>query len=172
MSLHIVIGAASSGKSSYAEELATSFKHPLVYIATLKPFVEEDYKRIENHKKLRKGKGFTTYEVYGLINQEIDELEDRVVLIECMSNIVANNLFSGDRRENNYYINAIADDIIKIKNRAKEVVLVTNDIVRESTDYGKDTTDYIEILSEINKILVTHASSFTEVVCGIDMRIK
>ncbi len=168
----MVIGGASSGKSSYAEELASSFHLPLLYVATLKPYGKEDYKRIENHRMSREGKGFTTYELYGLINDELNDLDDKVVLIECMSNIVANNLFSGIKREKSYYIDAIINDIMNITKRAKEVVLVTNDISREGIEYSSDTEDYIEILSEINNKLAEFSSSLVEVVCGIDIRIK
>ena len=53
------------------------------------PFDEESHKRIQRHQKMRAGKGFETVECYtGLKNVKLPA--GCVVLLECMSNLVAN----------------------------------------------------------------------------------
>ena len=52
--------------------------------------------RIEKHKRQREGKGFETIEQYQNIGSALDccDKEERpVVLVECMSNLLANECF-------------------------------------------------------------------------------
>lgn len=58
MTVTLVIGAAASGKSAYAESLCLGHDGPRVYLATMEPFGEEGARRIARHRALREGKGF------------------------------------------------------------------------------------------------------------------
>ena len=60
MTVTLVIGAAASGKSAYAESLCLGHDGPRVYLATMEPFGEEGARRIARHRALREGKGFST----------------------------------------------------------------------------------------------------------------
>ena len=62
MTVTLVIGAAASGKSAYAESLCLGHDGPRVYLATMEPFGEEGARRIARHRALREGKGFSTLE--------------------------------------------------------------------------------------------------------------
>ena len=57
MTVTLVIGAAASGKSAYAESLCLGHDGPRVYLATMEPFGEEGARRIARHRALREGKG-------------------------------------------------------------------------------------------------------------------
>ena len=90
--LTLVTGGSGSGKSAFAEDRVLSFgEAKRIYIATMHPFDEESHKRIERHRKMRAGKGFETVECYtGLKKVRLPESDkDRVVLLECMSNLAA-----------------------------------------------------------------------------------
>ena len=91
--LTLVTGGSGSGKSAFAEDRVLSFGDAQrIYIATMHPFDEESHKRIERHQKMRAGKGFETVECYtGLKNVKLPA--GCVVLLECMSNLVANEMF-------------------------------------------------------------------------------
>ena len=91
--LTIVTGGSGSGKSAFAEDKVLAFgEAQRVYIATMHPFDEESHKRIERHRKMRAGKGFETIECY--VNLKEQTLPEKgVVLLECMSNLTANEMF-------------------------------------------------------------------------------
>ena len=94
--LAVITGGSGSGKSEYAESVATSLAKrdglPLYYIATMRPFGAEGMWRVERHRKLRAGKGFETIECY--VNLKEQTLPEKgVVLLECMSNLTANEMF-------------------------------------------------------------------------------
>ena len=97
--LELVTGGSGSGKSAYAESRICEWNRqdpkPLFYIATMYPYGEETEKKIERHRMLRKGKGFETLEWYTGLKLHLEEgsLQGSDVLLECMSNLVANEMY-------------------------------------------------------------------------------
>ena len=59
----LVTGGSGSGKSAYAEDVAVSAEGTeKYYIATMQIYDAEGERKVERHRKLRAGKGFTTVE--------------------------------------------------------------------------------------------------------------
>lgn len=57
----LVTGGSGSGKSAYAEDVAVSAEGTeKYYIATMQIYDAEGERKVERHRKLRAGKGFTT----------------------------------------------------------------------------------------------------------------
>ena len=99
--LHIVYGGSASGKSSYAEGLAVSMREGgrLLYIATMYPYKwntteidPETMQRINRHRAMRAKKGFETVECYRDL-EGLDVEPGDVLLVECMSNLLANEMY-------------------------------------------------------------------------------
>ena len=94
----LVIGGSGSGKSAYAEKVALECQKEKrhFYLATMHVFGEEGQKKVERHKRMRAGKGFVTIEQPTDIMQCLPALREAgggVVLLECMSNLTANELY-------------------------------------------------------------------------------
>ena len=53
MSIHLILGGARSGKSSYAEKLASETGLPVTYIATAQVYDDEFKARVQYHKDRR-----------------------------------------------------------------------------------------------------------------------
>ena len=121
----LVIGGAASGKSEFAEELVMAAgDQPRYYIATMQPFDQECRARICRHREMRAKKRFETVECF--LNLEQVTLPRRgVVLLECMSNLVANELYSsdgaGDQCEE-----SVQRGIRHLRGQCKELVIVSN----------------------------------------------
>ena len=94
----LVTGGSGSGKSEYAENRAVELwgrEGRLIYLATMYPFDQESHRRIARHRALREGKHFTTLEQYtGLKNISVPL--GSTVLLECMSNLAANEMYRED----------------------------------------------------------------------------
>ena len=92
--LTLVLGGSASGKSEYAEQLVLEAgAGPRFYIATMEPYDEECLRRISRHRAMRASKGFETLECpRGLAGLALPR--PGVALLECMSNLVANEMFS------------------------------------------------------------------------------
>lgn len=137
----------------------------MLYVATMKPYDDECLKRIERHRKMRDGKGFRTVECYTDLS-EITESAD-TILLECMSNLTANVMFS-DNNDNAF--EKIIDGILNLK--SENIVIVTNEISSDGIEYDRDTKMYISLLGKINSMLSKRADKVYEVVYGIPIEIK
>ncbi|WP_029231688.1 bifunctional adenosylcobinamide kinase/adenosylcobinamide-phosphate guanylyltransferase [Butyrivibrio sp. VCB2006] len=95
--IYLIIGTQNSGKSALAEELSVSTgDEHRIYLATMKVYDEDGLKRIEKHRKQREGKGFFTIEKEYGIAEVLDEIESpkaTTVLLECVSNLVGNEMY-------------------------------------------------------------------------------
>ena len=185
----LVIGAAGSGKSEYAEGLLTKKQkamkedffpaakllreedflkekekekgNPLIYIATMQPWDEECLKRIEKHRKARAGKGFFTIERYLDLAGLILPKKSRV-LLECLSNLMANEIYApegGGRK-------ALLRGTDLLLAQCEELVIVTNEVFSGGSKYEGDSLNYLRELAVVNRILAQKADRVIEVVCG------
>lgn len=129
----------------------------------MQAFDEESHRRIRRHRHMRAGKGFETIERY----TELDELlipKDCVVLLECMSNLVANEMF----REGGFHpevAEKITEGVKNLLSQAKHVVIVTNEIFSDGSSTGRIRTVQKE-LGQINQKLAEMAEEVVEVVYG------
>ncbi len=166
----LVIGGAASGKSEYAEALAISLPEPRYYIATMKPCDSEDWQRIEKHRAMRAEKGFITIERY--TNLSGLTLPGRgTVLLECLGNLTANELFSAEGAGDNA-AGAIIKGIMHLETQSLNLVVVSNDIFCGGCAYAGDTGRYIGIAADVNKALAVRFDRVFEIVCGIPLTIK
>lgn len=174
--VHVITGGSGSGKSEYAENWLTQErdkKEIFVYIATMQPFGEETLKKIERHQKMRAEKGFHTIEKYVDLHQ-LQGIENKCVLLECMSNLVANEMYRKDLKSNTpeEIMKRVLDGVYHIAKDAKDFAIVTNEVGAELAEYSEETRAYIRILGKINQELSRKADRVTEVVYGIPVRLK
>ena len=164
--LTIVTGGSGSGKSAFAEDKVLAFgEAQRVYIATMHPFDEESHKRIERHRKMRAGKGFETVECYtGL--KDVKLPSGCVVLLECMSNLVANEMFE-EQGAHEQTVKDIISGIDELVRQAAHVVIVTIEIFSDAVVFDKEMASYLEYLGKINQAVALRADEVVEVVYGI-----
>ena len=162
----LVTGGSGSGKSAFAEDKVLAFgEAQRVYIATMHPFDEERHKRIERHRKMRAGKGFETIECYtGL--KDVKLPSGCVVLLECMSNLVANEMFE-EQGAHEQTVKDIMSGIDELVRQAAHVVIVTNEIFSDAVVFDKEMASYLEYLGKINQAVALRADEVVEVVYGI-----
>ncbi len=167
--LTVVYGASGSGKSEFAEEICQKYTNDKYYIATMQPFGKEGEKRIARHRKLREGKGFATLEQYVDLHKLKIE-HGQVALLECMSNLVANEIFRKDPQED--VVLSILQGIHHLLENTHHLVIVTNDVFADGMIYEEETRSYMEVLAKVNKELFALADEVYEVVVGIGIKIK
>ena len=156
MEIQLIYGPNDSGKSKYAEEVAAASGNNLVYLATMVPQNEDNYKRIEKHRIQRKDKGFRTIEMgWNIGDIEVDS--ETVVLLEDASNLLANGIFAyGETAEK------VLEDILVLANRCKKLIIVSiSGLMPE--DYDVETASYIEQLNWLNEKLTENASVVVEI---------
>lgn len=168
--LTVVTGGSGSGKSELAENIAVKYDGKKYYIAAMEPFGEEARIRIERHRNMRAEKGFKTIEKYTDVD-ELIFLQNDIVLLECMSNLCANEMFSG-RTHKNVVADKIISGIEKINKMTSELIIVTNEIFSDGILYDKETMEYMKVLGEINRSIFRFADNVIESVYGIPYILK
>lgn len=167
----VVTGGSGSGKSAFAESLVERLGGSLrIYLATMMCFDEEGKKRIERHRRMRKDKGFATREQYVSIG-DAPIPEGAVVLLECMSNLVANEMFDENGSKEDC-VAAVTEGISQILQRAGHLIVVTNEIFSDGVLYDQETVRYQQFLGEINRRMAAMADGVFEVVYGIPLCLK
>lgn len=169
--ISIVIGGSGSGKSEYAENLIVQYgkecRSNLIYIATMQPYDQETEIRIRKHRLMRQNKNFETLECYTGLNQ-INISEHTSVLLECMSNLVANEMFS-DKGVKENTVKAVLAGVEHLIHQAEHLVIVTNNVFEAGNDYDTTTIEYLSSLGEINCKISSLADQVIEVVHGIPL---
>jgi adenosylcobinamide kinase/adenosylcobinamide-phosphate guanylyltransferase len=170
----IIIGGSGSGKSEYAEDLIVRYgkecKGGLIYIATMQPYDKETELRIQKHQMMRQNKNFSTLECYTGLDQ-VKLAGHSAVLLECMSNLVANEMFS-DKGAKEITREAVLQGVEKLIRQADHLVVVTNNVFEAGSDYDSGTLEYLSVLGEINNRLCSQADQVIEVIHGIPVFIK
>lgn len=167
--LTVVSGGSASGKSEFAESLVlASSCTQRFYLATMIPFDDECRARIQKHRQMRAKKGFQTIEVPTDLQKVSFDAEpsQRIALLECMSNLVANEIFS-ESGAGSQTFEAILEGMEHLLNQCSEVIVVTNELFSDGVAYDEGTQDYLATLGKVNQALSARADRVYEVVAGI-----
>jgi adenosylcobinamide kinase/adenosylcobinamide-phosphate guanylyltransferase len=169
--LHLITGGSGSGKSAYAEQQVLSLgEGRRIYIATMIPYGEEGRQRVERHRRLRAQKDFDTIECY----RELAALHvpaDSIVLLECMSNLVANEVFEPEGAGPET-VTAVCNGIRHLVEQVRHLIIVTNEVFSDGITYAPETMDYLKYLGAVNCAVAQMADRVTEVVYGIPVECK
>lgn len=205
----LITGGSGSGKSAYAEKYICHVSNEKgckekYYIATMQVFDDEGQRKIDRHRRLRAGKGFITIEQPRDIQNAVSKLQSesslktgRSALLECMSNLVANEMFqpvdaSGmqaaeaekealDAPENmkdydTAQISRVSKKVLKevsiLSENVAELVIVTNNVFEDGVCYDESTMNYIKAMGIVNRGLAAMAERVVEVVAGIPVTVK
>lgn len=179
--LQVVTGGSASGKSAYAEKLVQGWGTPLrYYLATMQPWGEEGALRAARHRNMRAGKGFVTVEAYHHLEAlsfgfgpqgGSGAAQDTAILLECMSNLVANEQFQAGGSDEEV-LGRIDRGIRRLQDCAAYVAVVTNEVFSDGAGYGEETMRYLRLLGQANRRLAAVADRVVEVVYGLEVEWK
>ncbi|MCM1091721.1 MAG: bifunctional adenosylcobinamide kinase/adenosylcobinamide-phosphate guanylyltransferase [Butyrivibrio sp.] len=181
----LVIGKSGSGKSEYAEQLLLEMAEhkERYYIATMRIMDKDGEERVRRHRRKRQGKGFITIEQprdVGLIAARLPE--DSAVLLECITNLTANELFDSKQSAPDTLDEGIASaqrvvdkvlgDVSLMQGKFKTLVVVSGSYSDADDEYDEETKAYIRTLSLINDGIVRLAERVVEVTEGVPVVVR
>ena len=162
----LIFGGSSSGKSNFAEQLTVAAPSASrLYIATMQPWDDECFQRIQRHQRMRANRGFDTLECYRDLDQATTEGYG-AVLLECVGNLLANEMYREDRVDEKA-ADRILKGIDRIRCTSEHIFIVSNDVHRDGGLYDRATMAYINAIAHINRHLASLADRVVEVVFGI-----
>ncbi len=171
-------GGASCGKSAFCEELCQALGGDLVYLAAMQPFGEDGARRIARHRAMRAGKGFETVECFTGFSDVVESgvLDGKTALLECLGNVVANDLFSEgesardeDAGARCARIGAVLEELCM---RCSHVVVVGNEVACDGVAYPPETRLYQDVLGAVSRALAARADFVVECVSGCALPLK
>ena len=164
--LVLVSGGAASGKSEFAESLIVrAGLAKRTYIATMELRDAEDMRRAARHRAMRAGKGFITLECpHGLLEAPLPQ-KGGSALLECMSNLVANEMFGGLGADG--LVDSVCAGVLRLTEQYECVVVVTNELFSDGLQYALEVQGYLSALGAVNQALAAQADAVVEVVSGI-----
>ncbi len=166
----LLTGGSACGKSSYGEELCMRLPFPRYYIAAMRPFGDGSEEKIARHRQLRSGKGFETIERYTDL-QGLVLPERGTVLLECICNLTANEMFDEEGVWIDPYETVVAG-VEALRRQSDTLVVITNEVGTDSRTYDSGTQAYMDVIGRINRTLAQQADVVCELVCGIPLEVK
>ena len=189
-SLILILGGARSGKSTFAEGRAKELGgDSVMYVATSETKDEEMQQRVTKHRAERPS-AWGTLEASRNVAQALRQEGSgaRVILLDCMTFLVANHLMKAAAPEDNPFDDPRADpfdpqieaDVVMevealvayVQEVDIELLVVSNEVglgVVPPYELGRA---YRDILGRANQILAGHADEVQLLVAGIPMKVK
>ena len=167
-----VSGGARSGKSEWAEQTAVALSRdaPRVYLATAQVSDEDMRRRVARHQAVRSGRGFRTLERTRDLSGIFPAIPpDAAVLLECLPNWLANEMFREDGSvcEPALLEEKIFQTALALKERCRHLLIVSDDIFSDGVTYDETTESYRRLLGRLHVRLAGTADVAVECVAGL-----
>lgn len=188
--LIFILGGARSGKSTYAEQKAKELGgDSVLYVATSEMKDDEMQQRVAKHRAERPS-AWGTLEASRNVAQALrqERSDARIVLLDCMTFLVANHLMDAAAPRDNPFDDPRADPfnpqieanvvaevdalVAYVQESDVELLVVSNEVglgVVPPYELGRA---YRDILGRANQILARHADDVQLLVAGIPMKVK
>ena len=174
----LVTGGARSGKSSFAEKLATTAGKKIAYIATAEIWDAEMAERVDLHQK-RRPSGWLTFEAPQQAERAIAEAaaSAEVILFDCLTVYSSNCLLAQPddaaapvRRD---AVLAAADRLISAaQSILGTVIFVTNEVGDGIVPDNALAREFRDVAGLVNQKVAQAADEVYWVVCGLPVEIK
>ncbi len=178
----LIIGGARSGKSHFAQQLASNLGGPVLFVATAEASDEEMRQRIEAHRRSRPAEWRileANTHIGGKVLKNISGNE--TVIIDCITLLINNILLQhcdppGGRIDAVGAEKAVATEIAELIDCIGRVdatfIIVTNEVGLGIVPADSMTRLYRDLLGKANQSLTQRSDEVYLMVAGIAMPVK
>lgn len=168
--LQLMLGGARSGKSRFAEQLATDSQLDVVYIATSQPVDGELNRRVALHRQRRP-------EHWGLVEEPLalaDVLRaqaraDRCLLVDCLTLWLTNLLMLDDEERLDFERQALLDLLPALPG---EIIFVSNETGLGVVPLGELTRRFVDEAGLLHQALAARCERVVLTVAGLPLLLK
>jgi adenosylcobinamide kinase / adenosylcobinamide-phosphate guanylyltransferase len=160
-----ICGGVRSGKSSFAESRAESYKSAvpeaaLHYIACGRAVDDEMSQRIRRHQDDRRKSEhrWMTWECpvnVGSLSETFSSKD--IVLLDCVTTLLTNEMFSAESINERKLAEKIVQDVKKLSKNAGKLILVSNDVFCEPVSTNDFVEKFTKTLGMVHQKLVEMA---------------
>jgi adenosylcobinamide kinase/adenosylcobinamide-phosphate guanylyltransferase len=164
----LVVGGARSGKSGYAQRVATALAASPVMMATSRPVDEDHAARIARHKADR-GPEWTTIEEPKAIARA--DLAGRVVVVDCVT-LWLTNFFADARWDPGPAHEALRAELARAFAIDATWIFVSNELGMAPHAASEVARKFVDVQGFVNQEIAARADAVTLMVAGIPLPVK
>ena len=174
MSVHLVLGGARSGKSTYAERLALESGLAVSYIATAQIYDAEFGARVQHHKN-RRPANWTLVEEPHYLAQTLTSLaaENQCLIVDCLTLWLAQWICPdcNPPKASNWQSEreAVLTILAKLPGT---IILVSNEVGMGIVPLGEINRQFQDEQGRLNQAVATVANQVTFVAAGLPLKLK
>jgi len=179
----LILGGARSGKSSFAQHLASQLGEKVLFVATAAGLDEEMKRRIEEHQKGRP-KSWRTLESLTGVGKSIAEhgRDAQVVIVDCVT-LLINNVF--EECKSSLGLQEVDEDLLEKRVTAEmqeliacigkldaSFVIVSNEVGSGLVPVTMVGRTYRDLLGKANQELARRSDQVYLMIAAIPIRMK
>lgn len=174
MTVHLVLGGARSGKSAYAEQLASESQLAVTYIATAQVYDNEFAKRIAHHKA-RRPKDWQLVEApFNLATTlETHATENTCVIVDCLTLWLAQCICPECESPETVSWEEERMTLLEVLPKLKgKVILVSNEVGMGIVPLGEINRQFQDEQGRLNQLIAKLADEVSFIAAGLPLKLK
>jgi len=166
--IYFITGGERSGKSGYAQKIATENTDKPVYVATARQWDDDFKKRIEKHKADRDERWTTIEAEKGIGELDID---GKTVVIDCIT-LWLTNLFDDSGYNAELCLKYAKEQIDKLAAKEGMFIMVSNELGMGVHAVTREGRKFVELQGWVNQYIASKADKAFLMIAGLPLQIK
>jgi adenosylcobinamide kinase/adenosylcobinamide-phosphate guanylyltransferase len=174
MTVHLVLGGARSGKSTFAEKLAATSELAVTYIATAQVYDDEFATRIAHHQARRPADWQVIEAPFNLASVlETHATGNSCVIVDCLTLWLAQCICPDCALpETVSWENERAALVKALPNLKGDVILVSNEVGMGIVPLGEINRQFQDEQGRLNQSIATLADKVSFITAGLPIQLK
>lgn len=174
MAIHFILGGARSGKSAYAEQLASASKLPVTYIATAQIYDDEFAKRVAHHQARRPTDWQIVETPFNLAaTLAAHAKENTCVIVDCLTLWLAQCICPDCETPENVSWQQERTALLNVFPTLKgTVLLVSNEVGMGIVPLGEINRQFQDEQGRINQAVAKLADEVSFIAAGLPIKLK
>lgn len=168
--ISLILGGARSGKSRYAEQLASRSQLPVLYIATATALDAEMAARIAHHQQQRPSEWQLCECPLQLAEALAQESKkNQCILVDCLTLWLNNQLFAQPQQDFAQLFNQLLESL---QGASAEIIFVANEVGLGVIPLGEISRQFVDEAGRLNQQLAKVADSVVFIAAGLPLYLK
>ena len=174
MAVHVILGGARSGKSAYAEQLASASELAVTYIATAQVYDDEFANRIAHHQERRPKDWQLIESPFNLATTLKTQVkENTVVIVDCLTLWLAQCICPDcERPENVSWEQERTDFLNALSSLKGSIILVSNEVGMGIVPLGEINRQFQDEQGRLNQSVAKLADKVSFIAAGLPLKLK
>lgn len=170
----LIIGGARSGKSAYAEKLASESQLPVTYIATAQVYDDEFKQRVQHHKDRRPADWALVEEPHHLTYTLMRLAKtNQCIIVDCLTLWLAQWICPDCSPPKDYTWQSEREDFLKTLAKLDgKIILVSNEVGMGIVPLGEINRQFQDEQGRLNQAVASVANQVVFIAAGLPLKLK